>query len=137
LTGAAHGGDDAYESRAGDVIVRQCLMRPKQELEYPRYDPFRHLNKAVLVCHGDKEVNVPVQEAHSIAQTLRSRGNPDVTLVIVPGADQSMRIAPADLDKDTRFRKKFDYNYDYPFSEFFIDSLIGWTLDQFKYLQRV
>jgi dipeptidyl aminopeptidase/acylaminoacyl peptidase len=134
---AAHRGDDVYECREGDVIVRQHLTRLKQELEYPLYDQFRHLNKPVLVCHGDKDVNVPVQEAHSIAQVLRNGGNPDVTLVIVPGADHSMRIAPAGLDNDTRFREKFDYNYDHPFSEFFIHSLIGWMLDQFNYLQRV
>ena len=55
-----------------------------------------------------------------------------LTLVIIPGADHSMRIAPADLDDDTRFREKFDYNYDHPFSEYFMHSLIGWTLDQFR-----
>jgi hypothetical protein len=134
---AAHRGDDVYERREGDVVVRQYLTRLKQELEYPLYEQFRHLNKPVLVCHGDKDVNVPVQEAYKIAQELQDAGNPDVTLVIVPGADHSMRVAPAGLDEEARFREKFDYNYDHPFSEYFIHSLIGWTLDQFNYLQRV
>ncbi len=133
---AARRGDDLYERREGDNVVRQYLTRLKQELEYPLYEQFRHLNKPVLICHGDKDVNVPVQEAYKIAQELQDAGKSDVTLVIIPGADHSMRVAPAGLDEETRFREKFDYNYDYPFSEYFIHSLIGWTLDQFNYLQR-
>ena len=80
---------------------------------------------------------MPVQEAFKIAQELRDAGRTDVTLVIVPGADHSMRIAPADLDDETRFREKFDYNDEHPFSEFFIHSLIGWTLDQLNQLQKI
>jgi dienelactone hydrolase len=133
---AAHRGDDVYERKEGDVVIRQYLTRLRQELEYPLYDQFRYLDKPVLICHGDKDVNVPVQEAYKIARELQEAGNPDVTLVIVPGADHSMRVAPAGLDDETHFREKFDYNYDYPFSEYFIHSLIGWTLDQFKYLRR-
>jgi len=132
---AAHRGDDVYERKEGDVVIRQYLERLKQELEYPLYDQFRHLNKPVLICHGDKDVNVPVGEAYKIAQELKDASRSDVTLVIIPGADHSMRVAPAALDDDTRFREKFDYNSDHPFSEYFMHSLIGWTLDQFNYLQ--
>ena len=131
---AANRGDDVYERWEGDVVIRQHLTRLKQELEYPLYDQFRYLNKPVLICHGDKDVNVPVQEAYKIDKKLRDTGNAEVTLVIVPGADHSMRIAPGSTDDDTRFREKFDYNYDNPFSEYFIHSLIGWTLDQFNHL---
>jgi dipeptidyl aminopeptidase/acylaminoacyl peptidase len=133
---AAHRGDDLYERKEGDVVVRQYLERLKQELEYPLYDQFRHLNKPVLICHGDKDVNVPVQEAYKIAQELEDAGRSDVTLVIIPGADHSMRVAPAALDDETRFREKFDYNSDHPFSEYFMHSLIGWSLDRFNYLQE-
>jgi pimeloyl-ACP methyl ester carboxylesterase len=135
ILAAARRDDDVYESREGDVVIRQYLTRLKQELEYPLHDQFRHLNKPVLICHGDQDVNVPVQEAYKIAQELQDAGHPDVTLVIVPGADHSMRVAPAGLDDETRFREKFDYNYDYPFSEFFIHSVIGWTLDRFNTFQ--
>jgi dipeptidyl aminopeptidase/acylaminoacyl peptidase len=131
---AAQRGDDVYEGSREGVFVRRYLTRLKQELEYPLYDQFRHVQKPVLICHGDKDVNVPVQEAFKIAQELEDSGNPDVTLVIVPGADHSMRVGPPELDDETRFREKFDYNYDYPFSEFFIRAVIGWTLDRFRYL---
>lgn len=133
---AAKRGDDVYERTEGDVVIRQHLTRLKQELEFPLYDQFHFLNKPALICHGDQDVNVPVGEAYKIAQELKDAGRRDVTLVIVPGADHSMRVAPVDLDDETRFREKFDYNYDHPFSEFFIHSLIGWTLDQFKTFQR-
>ncbi len=129
---AARRGDDVYERKEGEVVIRQYLERLKQELEYPLYDQFRYLDKPVLICHGDKDVNVPVGEAYKIAQELKDAGRTDVTLVIIPGADHSMRMAPAALDDDTRFREKFDYNYDHPFSEYFMHSLIGWTLDQFR-----
>jgi dipeptidyl aminopeptidase/acylaminoacyl peptidase len=133
---AANRGDDVYEYWEGDIVVREYLTRLKQELEYPLYDQFRHLNKPVLICHGDKVVNVPVQEAYKIAKELQDAGRPDVTLAIIPGADHSMRIAPPSLDDEIRFREQFDYNHDHPFSEFFIHSLIGWTLDQFNQLLR-
>jgi len=132
---AAHRGDDLFEVREGEVLIRQYLERLKQELAMPLYDQFRYLNRPVLICHGDKDVNVPVGEAYKIEKELRELGHPDVTLVIVPGADHSMRIAPPDLDGETRFRQKFDKTHSHPFSEYFIHSYIGWTLDQFKYLQ--
>ena len=136
LLEAANRGDDVYDSRVGNVIVQQNLTRLKQELAYPLYDQFRHLNKPVLICHGDQDVNVPVQEAYKIAREIKEAGKAEATLVIIPGADHSMRIAPPGTNDETRFREKFDYNYDHPFSEYFIRSLIGWTLDQFKYLQK-
>jgi pimeloyl-ACP methyl ester carboxylesterase len=120
--------------REGDVLIGQHLERLKEELALPLTDQFRHLNKPVLICHGDKDVNVPVGEAYKIDRELRDLGHPDVTLVIVPGADHSMRIAPPDLDDEVRFRQKFDKTHNHPFSEYFIRSYIGWTLDQFKYL---
>jgi len=134
---AAHRGDDIFEVREGDVVIRQHLKRLKEELVLPLNDQFRHLNKPVLICHGDKDVNVPVGEAYKIDRELRALGHPDVTLVIVPGADHSMRIAPPDLDDETRLRQKFEKAHNHPFSEYFIRSTIGWTLDQFRYLGGV
>lgn len=128
---AARRGDDVYEFRENGRDYRRYLTRLKQELEYPLYEQFRHIKAPALVCHGDRDVNVPVTEAPKIAQGLEKSGNSEVTLVIVPGADHSMRVAPPDLDDDTRFREKFDYNNTHPFSEFFIHAVIGWTLDRY------
>ncbi len=135
ILAAAHRGDDVYEKQDGDIVVRKYLTRLKQELEYPLYDQFKYLNKPVLICHGTKDVNVPVQEAYKIAQKLEEVGHPDFTLTIIPGADHSFRVAPLHLDEETRYREMFDYNQNHPFSEFFIHSCIGWTLDRFNYLQ--
>ncbi len=135
ILAAANRGDDVYERVEDDVVIRQHLTRLKQELEYPLYDQFRYLNKPVLICHGDQDVNVPVGEAYKIDQTLQDAGRTDVTLVIIPGADHSMRVAPPTSDDETRFREKFDRQHKHPFSEFFLHALIGWTLDQFTHLQ--
>ena len=135
ILAAAHRGEDVYEQQDGDIVVRQYLTRLKQELELPLYDQFHYLNKPVLICHGNQDVNVPVQEAYKIAKKLEEVGHPDFTLTIIPGADHSFRIAPPTLDEETRFREKFDYNDAHPFSEFFMHSCIGWTLDRLTYLQ--
>jgi dipeptidyl aminopeptidase/acylaminoacyl peptidase len=132
---AARRGEDVFECRDGDQLVRQYLTRLKQELDLPLSEQFRHLDKPVLICHGDKDVNVPVQEAHKIFRELQEAGHRDATLVIIPGADHSMRIAPADLEADDRYRKKFDQKHDHPFSEFFMHAVIGWALDRFFNLQ--
>jgi hypothetical protein len=134
ILAAAQHGEDVYEFHDGERLTRRYLTRLKQELAYPLYDQFQHLKEPVLVCHGDKDVNVPVGEAYKVERELRESGNEEVTLVIVPGADHSMRVAPPGVGGETRFREKFDYNYDHPFSEFFIHSVIGWTLDRFNYL---
>lgn len=131
---AARRGDDIYEHREGDTVLPEYLTRLKQELAYPLYAQFRHVKKPVLICHGDQDVNVPVGEAPKIARELEKSGNQDVTLVIVPGADHSMRIAPPALDEETRYREMFDHNDTHPFSEFFIHTVIGWTLDQLNCL---
>lgn len=135
LLAAARRGEDYYEWGDGDNVVRKYLARLKEELEYPLYDQFRHIKKPALICHGDKDVNVPVQEADKIFRELQDADNPDVTLVIIPGADHSMRIGPPGLDDETRFRERTDYPYNYPFSEFFIHSVIGWLSDRFNYLR--
>jgi len=134
ILAAANRGEDVYEAREEGRVVRQYLQRLKEELEYPLYDQFRHLNKPVLICHGDKDANVPVGEAFKIEKELHKAGREDVTLVIIPGADHSMRVSPAGSSDEKHFRQKFEYNYDDPFSEFFIHAMIGWTLDQFNNL---
>ena len=88
----------------------------------------------MVSIHGGA-YDVPVEEAYKIYKEIADAGKVEATLVIISGADHSMRIAPPDQDDETRFREKFDYNYNHPFSEFFIHSLIGWTLDQFNILQ--
>ena len=118
MLAAANRGEDVYEAREEGVVVRQYLQRLKEELEYPLYDQFRHLNKPVLICHGDKGANVPVGEAYKIEKELHKAGRKDATLVIVPGADHSMRVSPPGYGDEKHFRQKFEYNYDDPFSEF-------------------
>lgn len=131
---AAHRGEDVYEDNENGVFIRQYLTRLKEELAYPLYDQFKHIKKPTLVIHGDKDINVPVQEAYKIAQTLETQGNKRVTLTIVPGADHGMLVAPYDLEDETRFRQKWERSTNYPFSEFFTHALIGWLIDQLTYL---
>ena len=131
---AAKRGDDYYDGGEGNLAFRQYLGRLKQELAHPLYEQFRHVQKPTLVIHGDRDENVTHEEAFKIYDELKKAGNQQVTLVIVPGADHSMHIAPPDMDAETRLRERLSRSsYRHPFSEFFIQALIGWMKDQFKY----
>ena len=103
ILAAAVRGEAVYEAREGEKVIRQYLQRLKEELELPLYDQFRHLNKPVLILHGDKDANVPVGEAFKIEKELHKAGREDVTLVIIPGADHSMRISPAGAERGAAF----------------------------------
>ena len=39
----------------------------------------------VLILHGDQDTHVPVEHANVVAEAMRSSGNQDVTVIILPG----------------------------------------------------
>ena len=128
---AAKRGEDVFEVGEGDTFVRTHITRLKQELAFPLYEQFRNVKKPTLVIHGDRDLNVTHDEALKIAADLEKHGNENVTLVIVPGADHSMHVAPQDLDEETRMQERLSRgSYQHPYSEFFVNSLIGWVKDQ-------
>jgi pimeloyl-ACP methyl ester carboxylesterase len=131
---AAKRGDDYYDGGEGNLAFRQYLGRLKQELAHPLYGKFRYVQKPTLVIHGVRDENITHEEAFKIFDELKEAGNRQVTLVIVPGADHSMHIAPPDTDAETHLRERLSrLSYRHPFSEFFIRALIGWMKDQFKH----
>jgi dipeptidyl aminopeptidase/acylaminoacyl peptidase len=125
--GAARRGEDVYMIGTGDEGVAMHLRRLKFELANPLAEQFRHVKKPTLVIHGDQDLNVPVEDAFEIYHELKKTGNPDVTIVTVPGADHSMHVAPATISEEKRLRERLGFaSLRHPMSEFFFDALIGW-----------
>jgi pimeloyl-ACP methyl ester carboxylesterase len=131
ILAAARRGEESFAAGEGELAFQQYLGRLKQELAYPLPEQFRHIQKPALVIHGREDVNITHEDSFKIVRELQTAGNPNVTLVIVPGADHSMHIAPPDTDDDTRLREFWTrVCYRHPYSELFIHALIGWTKDQ-------
>jgi pimeloyl-ACP methyl ester carboxylesterase len=127
---AAFRGDEYFELEIDGEVETMSLARLKQEIEYPLSEQFRHVKKPVLILHGDRDVNVRVEEAFKVEKALKDYGNDRVTLVIVPMADHSMNVAPKDLDHTTRTKERLSQaSHSYPYSEFFLYALIGYLKD--------
>ena len=47
-----------------------------------------------LILHGGSDITVPVRSAEKIANAIRSNGNPDVTVRIIPGVSHSLLPDP-------------------------------------------
>ncbi|NND03873.1 MAG: alpha/beta fold hydrolase [Acidimicrobiia bacterium] len=129
MLAAARAGADRFEYEEDGVTRSESLLRLKQELEFEYPRQFKNINTPVMVIHGDEDMNVPVSEAYEAAEELKRSGNQNVTLTIVPGADHCMHIAPSDFTFDDRMLHLFTTQRDYPYSDYFINSVIGWIKD--------
>lgn len=127
---AANRGDDEYVWTDDGGLHREHLARLKQELARPLGDQFRNIRAPVLIVHGDRDLNVPVDDAWAARDALEESGNTRVTLVVVPGADHGMRVAPADLDEHARLELRISRDRSHPVSRFFLSAVSGWILDQ-------
>src|SRR5579863_10610429 len=47
-----------------------------------------------LILHGGSDITVPVRSAEKIANAIRSNGNSDVTVRIIPGVSHSLLPDP-------------------------------------------
>ena len=56
----------------------------KSFLEYDPLPTARNVLCSVLILHGDRDANVPVEHAHLLAQAMRAGGNEDVTVKVLP-----------------------------------------------------
>lgn len=129
LLEAARRGEERFEWEEDGERKSESILRTKQEIEISYPAQFENIKTPVMVIHGDQDMNVPVSEAYDVADALRGFGNDHVTLTIVPGADHGMHIAPPGFSFDDRMLHLFNSQKDYPYSEFFINSVIGWIKD--------
>ncbi|MCC7165532.1 MAG: alpha/beta fold hydrolase [Anaerolineae bacterium] len=126
---AAQRGDKHYQSEGGQAITGGQMRRLQQELTCAPADQFHYIQTPVLVIQGDCDLNVPPDNCLKIAAALRAAGNPDVTLIVMPGADHSMQLAAQDPEIRLRERISFESFYR-PFSELFLTFLATWLTVQ-------
>ncbi|WP_108664124.1 alpha/beta hydrolase family protein [Euzebya rosea] len=125
---AARRGETTFEwtDEDGEPHIRY-LTRTIQELEHAYPEQFANVTQPVMVIHGDRDINVPVQQAHDSAAALRAAGNDDVTLVIVRGADHGMHAVA--VDDEEHLRRWMTGGDRGPHSELFIGAVTGWVRD--------
>jgi dipeptidyl aminopeptidase/acylaminoacyl peptidase len=73
----------------------------KSFVEYNPLSTARDVLCPVLIIHGDRDANVPVEHAHILAEAMRAGGNKDVTVRILPNCNHLFL-----KDTDGRFTDK-------------------------------
>jgi len=73
----------------------------KSFVEYNPLPTARNVSCPVLIIHGDRDANVPVEDAHLLAEAMQAGGNADVTVKILPNLNHLFL-----KDTDGRFTDK-------------------------------
>lgn len=127
---AARRGETTYRFTDDDGVEQvRYLQRTIDEITHHYPDQFANVTRPVLVVHGDRDVNVPVQQAHDSAAALRASGNDDVTLAVIRGADHGMHVVAESVDDEQHLRNWFAGEGRGPYSELFIGTVVGWMRD--------
>lgn len=83
-----------------------------------------------MIIHGDKDLNVPVEDAESIEKELKHCGNQDVKRVIISGADHSFQ--ETDPDEETRIRERISLeSLKHPYIESYFKNIISYLKERF------
>jgi len=116
--------DMTYKDRSWKVQSEPLLYKP----EYAPSNQFKYIKKPTLLVHGACDLNVPVEDVCMIEKELRSSGNNDVEMVIIPDADHSFQEVLK--DEETRLREGMSLeSFKRPYKHEFFDVLI-------EYLER-
>ena len=74
------------------------------DIRYPPGEQFHFVRCPCLVLHAADDLNVPVEDSFATARTLWAAGNRDVELLVLPRADHSFQVTPADEEERLRER---------------------------------
>jgi pimeloyl-ACP methyl ester carboxylesterase len=64
----------------------------KSFVEYNPLRTARNVRCPVLILHGDRDANVPVEHAHLLANKMRKGGNRDVTVKILADHNHHLKL---------------------------------------------
>ncbi len=79
----------------------------------------RQVTCPVLIIQGEKDIQVPANEADLLASALKDAGNSDVTLSKIPDLNHMMRYHPEEPN--------FTYRHlDEPVDQRVLDAITGW-----------
>lgn len=100
---------------------------------FVEYDPLPTAHKVlcpVLIIHGDRDANVPVEHAHLLAEAMLAGGNADVTVRILPNHNHLFL-----KDTDGRFTDKRYWkllHHTNRLSETFLKMVADWVSSRLK-----
>jgi len=100
---------------------------------FVEYDPLPTAHNVlcpVLIIHGDRDANVPVEHAHLLAEAMRAGGNADVTVRILPNHNHLFL-----KDTDGRFTDKRYWkllHHTNKLSEGFLKIVADWVSSRLK-----
>ena len=77
----------------------------KSFVEYNPLPTARNVRCPVLIIHGDRDANVPVEHAHLLAETMKVGGNADVTVRILQNHNHLFLKDPDGRFTDKRYVK--------------------------------
>ena len=123
---AATRGDDVFTFTYNRKHEVWDLARRKEELANPPMQAMQNIPWPVMALQGERDMNVPQNDALIIRDTLASRGNADVSAFIVPEADHNFQIAPDDFS--LRLMQRFEFtSFSNDYSEEFYQAMIDWA----------
>ncbi len=105
---AALRGEETYTLKYSDQTRVMPLARWREELAEPPDEQFRYIVSPALILHGEQDMNVPLEHAARIEQTIKEAGNHNVGRIVIPHADHSFQVAAPDADTRMRERHSFE-----------------------------
>jgi len=107
-----------YKGKKWTIPVDPVLYTP----EYASSKQFRYIRKPTLILHGERDLNVPVEDAYMIERELIANGV-DVELAVIPNADHSFQEVAE--DEETRLRERMSLeSFKHPYKREYFDVLI-------------
>ena len=127
---AATRGDSAFIFTYDGKREVWDLARRKEELANPPIQVMQNIPWPVMALQGERDMNVPQNDALIIRDVLASRGNADVSAFIVPKADHNFQIAPDDFS--LRIMQRFEFtSFSNDYSEEFYQAMIDWLRERY------
>jgi uncharacterized protein len=102
----------------------------KSFVEYNPLPTARDVLCPVLILHGDRDANVPVEHAHLLAGAMRAAGNADVTVRIVPNHNHLFLEDTDGRFTDKRYWKLLHHTN--RLSEGFLKIVADWVSSRLK-----
>jgi dipeptidyl aminopeptidase/acylaminoacyl peptidase len=84
------------------MTVRESVFLTIDPLQYAS-----HVRCPALIVQGGSDITVPLRSAEKLASFMRSSGNQDVTVRVIPGVSHSLLPDPLGLSSEWVFLPAF------------------------------
>jgi dipeptidyl aminopeptidase/acylaminoacyl peptidase len=119
-----------YKGHNWSIPIDKNVYSP--DSEFAPKKQFKYIKAPTLIIHGGSDLNVPVRDAEKIEAELRSNGNNDLKVVIIPDADHSFQQIA--IDEDTRLRERMSLeSFKRPYQEEYFQSMIDFLKWRFNH----